>query len=99
METTKQVPVDDNLGEIINWAVRYALGRRTYAVLDTCRYVQPLIPYLNNRTLWCISRDIIQQEPLGYGDICDEEQWMELLKDVDEEIKSRKNNMFLDSID
>lgn len=98
METTKQVPVDDNLGEIINWAVRYALGRRTYAVMDTCNYVKPLIPYLNNRTLWCISRDIVEQERFGYGDTCDKDNWMDLLKLVDAELKKRTNNTILDAI-
>ena len=97
-DVVTSVPIDDNFGEIINWAIRYALGRRTYAVMDTCNYVTPLVPYLNNRTLWCISRDIVEQEPFGYGDICDKNNWMSLLHTVDEELKQRVDNTILDAI-
>ena len=81
------VPVDDNFGEILNWAVRYALGRKTYAVMDTCNYIKPLIPCLSNRTLWCMERDINNQEDLG--DICDEEYWIALHESIQQELQKR----------
>lgn len=89
MEIVKTVPVDDHLGEMLNWAVRYSLGRRTYAVMDTCNYIKPLIPFLTNRTLWCMTRDIIEQERHGYGDECDKEYWMMILDAANEEITKR----------
>ena len=85
----KTVSVDDHFGEMLNWAVRYALGRKTYAVGDTCAYIKPLIKDLNNRTLTCISRDIKEQEPHGYGDQCDYDDWMGLLALIDREIEER----------
>lgn len=98
MRKMKTVPVDDDLGEIINWAVRYSLGRRSYAVMDTCNYVKPLIPDLNNRTLWCIARDITEQAKFGYGDQCDEKQWIDLLDNVNQELSARTDNTLLDAI-
>lgn len=98
MSKIKSVPVDDSLGEMLNWAVRYSLGRRTYAVMDTVRYVIPLIPNLNNRTLWCIVRDIQEQDKFGYGDECDKEYWMMLLDAVNKELAGRTDNILLDAI-
>lgn len=87
---THMIPVDENLGEMLTWAVRYSLGRSTYAVSDTCRFITPLIPYLDERTICCIHRDIIEQRRLGgYGDSCDEEDWMKLKDALTQEI-SRK---------
>lgn len=89
----KTVPVNDNLGEMLNWAVRYALGRRTYAVMDTCNYIKPLIEDLNDRTLYCMSRDIKEQEKKGYGDQCDIDNWLELLGLVNEELTRRTDKI------
>lgn len=89
----KTVPVNDNLGEMLNWAVRYALGRRTYAVMSTCEYIKPLIKDLSDRTLYCMSRDIKEQEKKGYGDQCDVDNWLELLGLVDEELVRRTDRI------
>lgn len=81
------VEVDDNLGEMLNWAVRYSLGRMSYAVNDTVSYVLPLIPKLDRRTLSVMQRDIeIAPE---YGHDCDEADWMQLLHAIREELKRR----------
>lgn len=92
------VPVDDDLGEMLNWAVRYSLGRTTYSVYDTCRYVTPLIPHLNNRTLWCMARDIQAQERFGYGGECDKKNWLDFLSAVEAELSARSNQDILDAI-
>jgi hypothetical protein len=84
------VEVDDNLGEMLNWAVRYSLGRMTYAVNDTVSYVLPLIPKLDRRTLSVMQRDIeIAPE---YGHDCDEADWMRLLHAIREELKRRADH-------
>lgn len=84
---THMIPVDDNLGEMLTWAVRYSLGRRTYAVSDTCRFVTTLIPYLDERTVCCIHRDIVDQNLMGgYGDSCDEADWMRLKEILEKRI-------------
>lgn len=85
----KTVPVNDHLGEMLNWAVRYALGRRTYAVMSTCEYIKPLIKDLNDRTLYCMVKDIKAQEKEGYGDHCDYIDWMELLSLINKELSER----------
>lgn len=84
------VEVDDNLGEMLNWAVRYALGRMTYAVNDTVSYVLPLIPKLDRKTLSVMQRDI-ERAP-EYGHDCDEADWMRLLYAIREERKRRENH-------
>lgn len=89
--TLDVVPVDNTFGEIMNWAVRYALGRRTYAVGDTVHYVLPLVPKLSDLTLWVIERDILERDKIegGLGDACDERQWRRLLEKVSEELMLR----------
>lgn len=84
------VPIDDMFGEMMNWAVRYALGRRTYAASDTVQYIIPLVPKLSDKTLWCIQNDILGAT--SYGDEYDEIQWMRLLDKVEAEIKRRGTN-------
>lgn len=89
----RTVPVNDHFGEMLNWAVRYSLGRRTYAVMDTCNYIKPLIKYLSNRTLYCMSRDIKDQKKDGYGDQCDVDNWTELLDLIDKELARRTDSI------
>lgn len=93
----KTVPVNDHLGEMLNWAVRYSLGRRTYAVMDTCNYIKPLIKDLSNRTLYCMLRDIKDQKKDGYGDQCDIDNWMELLDLIDKELARRTDSIIEES--
>lgn len=98
MKKEKMIPVNDHLGEMLNWAVRYALGRRTYAVMDTCNYIKPLIKDLSNRTLYCMSRDIKDQKKDGYGDQCDIDNWLELLDLIDKEL-TRRTDSIVDASD
>ena len=88
------VPVDDMFGEMMNWAVRYALGRRTYAATDTARYIAPLVPKLSDKTLLAMREDLKPNTPWNppknYGDPCDEVEWMRLLEAVERELQRRK---------
>lgn len=60
-------------------AVRYALGRRTCIVEVTCSYVACQIPSLSENCKKIMIHDI--EHPIcGYGDECDKEDWMALLK-------------------
>lgn len=83
--------MDDDFGCVLNCAVRYALGRRTYMPSLVCDYIKPLLPYLNNRTVWCFKQDIQDHKRLGfsYGDGCDERTWMDFLDAVNKEYQSR----------
>lgn len=87
--TTKMIPVTEDFCMMLNWAVRYALGRRTYAVYSTCSYITPIIICLTDKTLNVMREDIIRQEAFGYGDDCDKEDWMNLLDTIETEMRRR----------
>lgn len=78
---------DDDFGCVLNCAVRYAIGRQTYMPHLVIDFITPLLPYLNNRTLWCFDQDVTNAKwEGGYGnpDI-DEANWMNFLAAVREE--------------
>lgn len=79
---------DDDFGAVCNCAVRYAIGRMTYMPSIVAGFIKPLLPKLNNRTLWCLERDI--EGANSYGDPgIDKPLWMGLLEAVKDEIKKR----------
>lgn len=84
-------PTDDDFGAMLNWAVRYCLGRMTYAPSMTIQFITPLIPYLSDRTLWCFDSDIEDHKKygLGFGMDFDERDWMMFWENVKAEIKKR----------
>ena len=61
-------------------ALRYALGRRTYIVELTCKYIEQQIPMLSDRCRAIMITDIERHRLFGYGDECDKEDWMQLLE-------------------
>jgi len=67
---SKHVKVEsDEFGLVLNCAVRYCLGRRTYMPSNVIRFITPLIPRLTTRTLYVFKNDIDKQEGCGgYGD-------------------------------
>lgn len=76
----EKVEVDKkDLNGILICALRYSLGRRTYIVGDTCRWIKGLLPSLAATTLTIMITDIEEQERFGYGDPCDLQNWMDLL--------------------
>lgn len=84
------VPIDDMFGEMMNWAVRYALGRCTYAASDTACYVIRLVSKLDSQTLVVIRNDIqeaIKNDNLGMA--CDAVYWRTLCSMVVEELSRR----------
>ena len=98
MAREKNKPVidlqDDNFGAVLNWAVRYCLGRMTYAPSMTVEFITPLLPYLNDRTLWCFDSDIEERKRHreSFGMECDEEMWMRFWGAVIAERERRKEN-------
>lgn len=68
-------------------AVRYALGRRTYIVSLTVDYIINELPNLSRQ---CKQRmiDDIKKPLVGYGDNCDEKNWMRLLRELESEVQS-----------
>lgn len=84
-------PADDDFGMMLNWAVRYSIGRMTYAPGVTMEFIWPLIPYLSDKTLWCFDRDIEDHQKHGksFGMDFDEKAWMRFWKAVKDEIQRR----------
>lgn len=85
-------PTDDYFGTVLNCAIRYSLGRQTYMPHLVMDFARPLLPYLSEKALWCMSRDIKEAETYGgYGSpVIDEPKWKAFLRDVDVEIDKRK---------
>lgn len=79
---------DDDFGCICNCAVRYAVGRRTYMPSIVVGFIKPLLPKLNNRTLWCFERDLEGERNFGDEQI-DKPLWMDFLAAVKAEIAAR----------
>lgn len=68
---------DDDFGTVLNCAVRYACGRKTYMPGLVIGFITPLIPHLSSKALWCFDRDLTEAKyEGGYGDACDEKQWL-----------------------
>lgn len=82
---------DDSFGAVLNCAARYALGRQSYMPGVVIKFITPLLPYLNNRTLQCFEQDVTDARWYGgYGDPqIDEPRWMKFLNDVRNERISR----------
>ena len=84
-------PSNANFGAILNFAVRYALGRSTYAPFLVQDLICPLLPYLNGKTLEIFRNDI--ENASSYGDdIIDKLGWMVFLAGVKAEIERRQEN-------
>ncbi len=68
----------EDISAMIVGAERYALGRRTYMVQWTCEFIKNNLHLITNKDKQVIIRDI--EHPISYGDECDKECWMQLLK-------------------
>lgn len=67
---------DDDFGAVLNCAVRYAVGRYTYMPSIVIGVITPLIPHLNDKTLWCFDQDLTEAQYMGgYGDSTNEAEW------------------------
>ena len=81
---------DDNFGAVLNCAVRYCIGRRTYMPRLVQDFIRPLLPYLSNKTLWCLQQDIERESNLG-DPLIDEPGWKQFLEEVKRE-RLRRND-------
>lgn len=81
--------IDEDFELILNCAIRYALGRRTYIVKTVIDYTKPFLPRLSNRTLKCIKTDIETSDSLGNENI-DKPEWLKLLHRIEIELSERE---------
>lgn len=77
----------DEFGAVLNCAVRYCIGRRTYMPKLVMNVIRPLLPDLSDKTLWVFKKDIEGAD--DYGMYFDEASWMDFLSDVKSEIDKR----------
>ena len=80
----------DEFGAVLNCAVRYCIGRRTYMTKLVMDVIRPMLHALTDKTLWCFERDIEGAD--NYGADYDEEEWMRFLSEVKAEIARRDAN-------
>ena len=82
---------DDNFGAVLNCAVRYAVGRRSYMPYLVTSYITPLVPDLSTKTLWAIRNDINDAAKFdGLGDpSIDAPLWLALRDSVQRELIKR----------
>ena len=83
------VEIDGLFCEIINYAVRYACGRRTYAAMSTANYVYNLADKLDTQTLSVMLRDIEEQEKISLGDDIDARAWIKLKHKIESILDKR----------
>ena len=89
----KQINTDDtNFNIVINSAIRYAIGRKTYVPKSVIDFVTPLISDLPTLTLENIQKEIMlnyENSFLVYSDI-NKPSWLNFLAKVKMEIDKRK---------
>lgn len=78
----------EDISAMLLSAERYALGRRTYIVDWTCKFISNNLHLLLDKDKHVMIRDIKYQEKLGYGDECDKEDWLRLLKILEADINA-----------
>lgn len=74
-----------NYENVLICALRYALGRRSYMVGVVTNYITYELPKLSDMCKRFMTYDI--EEAHDYGDECDKEKWMRLLKKLKGEVK------------
>lgn len=81
----------EDFGFVCNCAVRYCLGRRTYAPGAVTGFIKTFLPALDDNTLYVMARDITEADDLGDAEI-DAPMWAEFLAEIEKERKRRKND-------
>ena len=81
----------EDFGFVCNCAVRYCLmRRRTYAPGTVMGFIKPVLPALDDKTLYAMARDIAEVDNLG--DTEDAPMWVEFLTAIEQERKRRRKN-------
>lgn len=86
---TNVVEIDSSFCEMMNYAVRYACGRRTYAASNTANYVYNIADKIDTQTLSVMLRDIDEQGKNSLGDEIDERCWIRLRNKIKKTLENR----------
>ena len=88
----------ENDAEMLFWAFRYCLGRRTYAVSDFCDYATAHITQFRTKELNLMVREITEYEQRDaeddtefkwLGDECDRRDWLKFRECCKSELRKR----------
>ena len=88
----KNVPIDDDFNEMLEFALRYAIGRKTYAPVDVINYIKPKLNYLLHNTLHIMFQDIdeeLERDKRMQWEMAYKKEWMELREAIRQEITAR----------
>ena len=87
---------EDDLGAVFNFAIRYCIGRYTYAPGIAFDVITPMIPYLNDRTLIVMARDIREaDERKKLGDeVVDRPPWIKFVAQIEDELGKRGKEVY-----
>lgn len=58
-------------------------GRRTYAPWTVMGFIKPVLPVLDDKTLYVMARDIAEADSLGDSEI-DAPMWAEFLAEIEQ---------------
>jgi hypothetical protein len=89
---TKNVPIDDDFNEMLEFALRYAIGRKTYAPVDVINYIKTKLKYLLHNTLHIMVQDIdeeLERNKRMQWEMAYKQEWMELREAIRQEITAR----------
>lgn len=101
-ELKPAVPIDAKLEEMFCYAIRYSIGRQSYAVESTIQYLKPVLPYVRDIELYIWARDIAKAFPPEEEALLNEQRedgwtasyfrmlWLDFLKDIQEEQLRRR---------
>lgn len=78
----------EDFGFVCICAVRYCLGRHTYAPWAAMGFIKTFLPALDDKTLYVMARDIAEADNLGDAEI-DAPMWAEFLAEIEKERKRR----------
>lgn len=81
----------EDFGFVCLCAVRYCLGRRTYAPGTVMGFIKTFLPALDDKTLYVMARDIADADNLGDAKI-DAPMWAAFLAEIEQERKRRKSD-------
>ena len=91
-------PTDDYFGCVLNCAVRYSIGRRTYMPKLVMDFISPLLPYISDKTLYNLEKDVRGAD--NYGDTSvDFPDWMNFLSKITAEVQRRADAKGVSDID
>lgn len=74
----------------ITFAMRYALGRQTFAPSMVIENIKHNIELFNSQDMKMLIRDIDYQASFGYGMQCDTDTWMNFKAYLEDKIASQE---------